>query len=427
MRILVGTTEIARQLYDFADGFRRLGHEVHTVTEWSNPCQNPDVEYNFRLRSSPFPSWLNEVRNPLVRLPRAAANRTWSSTRLLRFMTAYDVYLFQFGGSLLRDNRDYWFLKRLGKRIIAVFNGNDIRHWSAADPFMRRCGLECPTEFYREQELAVGRSTLPTKLRTLRMAETYADAVFSVQDQSQLAVRPYHHFYLPMNVQRYPHFIPRREVPRIVHAPSVRNVKGTETILGVLEKVRQEGIPFEFRLLEGVPNERVIEELSQADVLIDSLFAPNYGMLALEGMATGCAVAGGNSMSCERIPPNRPVLHVDSSNVHAQLRRLLQDSSLRAELAARGRPFAEKYHDHVQVARQMLEAVTRPGGTPCDHYPSFYARNYRLPPGVTLGDDLLRMTDRVIERWGLPADVELADLRARGLVGPRCAKGPGEA
>ena len=46
MRILVGTHEIGRQLYDLADGFRKLGHHVDTVMAFRNPYL-PELRYDY--------------------------------------------------------------------------------------------------------------------------------------------------------------------------------------------------------------------------------------------------------------------------------------------------------------------------------------------------------------------------------------------
>ena len=418
-RILVGTIEIARHLYDFADGFRRLGYQVDTVISWLN-AHHPDLHYDFTLNQGfnqgLFSDRVNRIRNPIIRYPRGLLNRankllnrSYKLTRVLYFLTAYDVYVFQWGGSLLPGNRDYPRLKRLGKKIISVFNGSDIRHWSAAEPAWQSFGLKLPSHF-RERA-----ASLSDKLDRLRMAEKYADVIFAQPSYTELAVRPYMHFYLPINLSLYDCNVPGRDVPVVVHAPSNRGTKGTEEILAALERLKAEGMAFELCLLEGKRNKEVIRQLVDADVVVDQLDAPSYGMLALEGMATGCAVAGGNRPGFIPVPPNRPILHIDSTNVYSQLRRLLTDKELRLRLAYQGRPFVEKYHDHVSVAQRMLECLEL-DKVEYDYYPTFFAREYRLPEGETIPEDLKRMTAEIVQRWGLPEDVDPQDMIARGLM-----------
>ncbi|HEX8723385.1 MAG TPA: hypothetical protein VF736_22395 [Pyrinomonadaceae bacterium] len=410
-KILVGTVEIARQMYDLADGFRRLGHRARTLIARRNP-QHPGLRYDIEYRQSPFSERVNGIRAFPLRHARAVVNRSYWAARLLPLLTGYDVYVFQAGGSLLPGNRDLPLLKRLGKKVIVMFQGDEIRHWSAAEPVWESFGLRLPP-YYRENASLF---PLAQKLTALRMAERYADVIFSVPSQSELALRPYMHVYLPLDLSRFRYHVPARDVPVVVHAPSFAPLKGTAQILEALDRLRAEGVPFELRLLEGKKNEEVIEELVGADVVADQLNVPLYGMFALEGMATGCAVAGGNREDFIPLPPNRPTLHIDSGNLYGQLRRLLTDKPLRLRLAAEGRALVEKYHDHRRVARHLLDCLAAGPGRGFDYHPTFFARRYKLPEGEALDEGLKRLTARVVRRWGLPEDVDPRDLVARGLM-----------
>jgi hypothetical protein len=408
-RILLGTIEIGRQLHDLADGFRRLGHNVDTIVKRRNP-QQPDLHYDFQLRKALLSDRVNRIQNPLVRYPRGLVNRSHNLMRLFYFLTAYDVYVFQFGGSLLPRNRDYPLLKLLGKKIISIFVGDDIRHVSADSPVSQSFGLRL-APFYHENV-----EPLLNKLSPLRMAEKYADVILAQPPYAQLAIRPYKHLYITINLSLYGWNVPNRDVPLVIHAPSFRQVKGTEEILSALARIKSEGIAFELRLLEGRSNQEVIRELMDADVVVDQLEASSYGMLALEGMATGCAVAGGNHYGFIPIPPNRPIVHIDSTNVYPQLKQLLTDRDLRLRLAFAGRSFAERYNDHVKVAQNLLQCLEQNEERQYDYYPTFFARDYRLPEGERIPDDLKKITAQIVQRWGLPEDVDPRDLVQRGLM-----------
>jgi hypothetical protein len=236
------------------------------------------------------------------------------------------------------------------------------------------------------------------------MAELYADAIFAQPSYAQLAIRPYYHFYLAIGVGGYEWAVPGRDVPVVVHAPSRRVIKGTKEILETLDRLKSEGVRFELRLLEGMPNEEVIRQLVEADVVVDELNENHYGMLGLEGMATGCAVAGGNDTGVVPLPAERPVLPLKPNTIYAQLRRLLTNKGLRLRLAHEGRPFVEKYHDRRNAAQRLLDCVKEKEPCRCDYYPTFFTRDYRLPEGEVIGDDLKRMTAEVAQRWGLPED-----------------------
>jgi hypothetical protein len=259
------------------------------------------------------------------------------------------------------------------------------------------------------------------QMRNLRMAEQYADVVLSQPNQSGLAVRPYRHLFLPMRLADYRYAIPARESPVVVHAPSATSTKGTAAILAALDQLRAEGVPFELRVFRGAPSQRVLAALAEADVAIDQLYFPLHGKFTLEAMASGCAVATCNRQDYEPYPANRPIWHIDAGNIREQLRRLLTDRPLRLSLARRGREYVERNHDHVTVARRILEYL----GGRIDghfHYPAFFAREYRTAKDNPVPLYLRKMTGRIMGRWGLPEDVDPAVLVERGVIGPADAE-----
>jgi len=411
MKILVGTIEIGRSAWDMADGLRAHGHEVHTVMSWLNQ-QHPDLRYtdpNFH------PDSLLALIQALNEQPLGVVLSHFPGiNRLHQLFTYFDLYVFQFGGSLLPLNIDLHILKQLGKKVVSIFNGDDVRHWSAALPVMESFGLTLPAIYLEEPKRSTDSAV--ERIRRYRMAESYADVVYSDKNFSSLAVRPYSQRYIVVNRALYKPKVPGRDVPVIVHAPSVRGVKSTDIILDVLRQLEQEGARFELRLVEGKSNREVIEMLSDADVLVDQLEWPLYGMLALEGLASGCAVLGGNLPEFEPLPRDRPLLHVDRRNIYSQLRRIITDKNLRVALGNAGPGFIEQTHDHIRVAGDLIQHVLSPDGPALDHYPTFFARRYQLPSYETMPDDVKVLTAEIMQQWGAPRDIDPRNLIERNLV-----------
>ena len=423
-KILVGTSEICGVLATFADGFRRLEHPVTSVIRTRDLYDDPEIEYDVDLNSATieWPERICHSRSLWVRLPRGVINRLALGARMRRLLS-HDVFLFQHARSLCGGNSDYPLLKKRRKRIVSVFNGGDIRHPSAYDqqyahiegPGFSLEKLMAQDDRHRDLILEVHVPPLERPLRNLRMGELYADLILSVPNQSGLAVRPYMHFLVPVNLSNFKCTIPGRDIPVIVHAPSFKSVKGSKAILAALERIRSEGVPFELRLLDGVPNPQVLAELRNADMAIDQLHFNLHGSFTLEAMASGCAVATCNREDCEPVPPNRPIWHIDEFNLYDRLKVLLSDKTLRLRLAHDARRHVEKYHDHVKVARRIIQCLDE-GIERYDHYPTFFARDYRVPEGETIPEDLKRMTAEIVRRWGLPQDVDPQDMIARGLM-----------
>ncbi len=416
-RILVGTSEIAGQLLDFADGFRQLGHQVTSVIGYPNPFYL-DLKYDVDLNPKiTWPGRIARSESPVVRLPRGLVGHSYHHParlgRLMRLIAQHDLFVFQWGGfSLTRGNREYPLLKKLGKRIISVFNGDDIRHASAYDQQYGVAG-----NYSGWEELCEFKSDpLVRPLKNLRMGERYGDLLLAVPNFAGLMLRPYMHFFVPIDLRKLDCYVPDREVPVVVHAPSSKGVKGTAAIMNALERLRSEGLRFELRLLHGVSNQEVIAALTEADVAIEQLHISLHGRFGVEAMATGCALATCNRTEYEPIPPNRPVWHIDPETVYEQLKQLLSDRELRVRLAREGRPYVEKYHDHVVVARRIIECLDANGLERYGHYPTFFACRYRLPDGVTIPSDLKHMTAQIVRRWGLPEEADPRDMIKRGLL-----------
>lgn len=413
MRVLVGTVEIAGGLLDWADGFRKLGHEVTTVIRMRNPLYTAH-QYDIDLTwSAPWPRSIADSQLPLIRVPRGAVNRIVRAVRLIQLIATHDLFVFLWGGiSLTNQNREFHLLKRLGKRIVSIFCGSDVRH---AQSFLKQYReLELDLEFAQEVNRRMKNTLRP--LSATRFGERFSDVILSQPNQSNLAIRPYMHYFIPIKLAKYTCSIPRRDVPVVIHAPSSRDIKGTGPILQALDRLRNEGVRFELRLLNGVPNEEVVAALVDADVVIDQLYSGGYGKLGLETMASGCALATRAYDVFWPFSPDQPIWHVESSNLYHQLKRLLSDKGLRIQLANDGRKYVERYHDHVKVAESVLELLSQEPVHGYDYYPTYFARHFCLDDGEAIPPKLQKMTTEIARRWGLPEDVDPGDMVSRGLM-----------
>jgi hypothetical protein len=114
--------------------------------------------------------------------------------------------------------------------------------------------------------------------------------------------------------------------------------------------------------------------------------------------------------------PARAARHIGPENLGERLGRLLTCRELRLLLARDGRRHVERYHDHVEVARRIAEYLEAGGTERYDHYPTFFAREYRLPEGVEVSGRLRRMTSQIVRRWGLSEGAEPQDMVTRRLM-----------
>ncbi len=423
-RVLVGTVETSGFVPDLADGIARLGHEVNTVMCVGNenfPAHRYDLDVGEEVFDVSWPALFEEV-SALERPPPRPRPDAPGHERLRWAVAHHDVFVFVYA-SLWHDRRgsasqygagrEYAWLKRLGKRVVSFFVGPEARHAAAYDQQMALLGGD-----YRAMSREVkswGGVPVSRMMRNVRRAELYSDAILSQPNQAGLALRPYTHLSMPIDLSGFRPEVPGREVPVVVHAPSYRNIKGTEAILAALDALRADGVRFELRLLDGVDNAQVRAALREADVVIDQLHLPLHGRLGVEAMASGCALVTCDRADFEPYPPARPIAHIDPACLRDTLRRVLTDRATRVSLADAALDYVRRHHDHVAAAARIFQALD---GAPPDHRPRFFAQHFRMPEGERLPRAQLRMSDTVAMRHGLPRDADVDDMIARGLLSP---------
>jgi hypothetical protein len=399
-RALVGTFDICAAATNIARALRTQGWEVETAVWRKHEPHFGHLTYDHML---------SEPRPELQFYPDAGgAVRCVPSRAYFEFLLGFDLYVFVASHSLLPAGLDLPLLRSAGKTVACYLCGSDVRHWTASEPMWVAYGSKLSsaikakgtigrTADMRELiENGVYYGSLASKLHNLRFAEAYADAIFSTHEQSALALRPFHAFRIPIDLDAIRFAVPGREVPRVVHAPGNTGTKHSDQILGALDELRAEGVAFDLHHLDNMPQHRLLEVLADADVLIDemSLYPAS---LAHEAMAAGCAVLAGNAHGVNPLPANRPVVHIDGGCLKARVRRVLADRELRVALAHAGRAYVERTCALPAFGKWMLGAIAEAQAGVAEYYPRYFADDCTnvlsepLPPyleGLTL--DVLR-------------------------------------
>lgn len=169
----------------------------------------------------------------------------------------------------------------------------------------------------------------------------------------------------PSSVVVRPPSIDRDRPLRIVHAPTKRHVKGTEHVLAARDALREFDI--EWRIVEGVSQAQVGEELDAADLVIDQLRAGWYGVLAVEAMLRGKPVICHISEASRRTAPPLvadalPIVDATPQTITEVVRELVAARERLADLSRQSRHFAATIHDPSEIARRLV-GIYREGAT----------------------------------------------------------------
>ncbi|QIM15888.1 glycosyltransferase family 4 protein [Leucobacter insecticola] len=150
---------------------------------------------------------------------------------------------------------------------------------------------------------------------------------------------------------------------RVVHAPSIAAVKGTDLIVPTMERLHHEGV-IRFELIQGVPSEQMPAVLRNADVVLDQFRLGAYGVVACEAMAAGCVVVGHISQQVRQTVLTEtghrlPIIEATPATLEQEIRTLAQDPRLIDRQTA-GAQFVREVHDGRLAARALLDHWINP-------------------------------------------------------------------
>jgi glycosyltransferase involved in cell wall biosynthesis len=157
---------------------------------------------------------------------------------------------------------------------------------------------------------------------------------------------------------------PRRGPIRIVHAPTNREIKGTEHVLAAVERLRGRH-DVELRLVEGLPHAEAMQLYRDADLVIDQLRIGWYGGFAVEAMAMGkpvvCHIADEDlELVPEAMRRALPIVRATPESLPDVLDDLLRHEELLPDIGRLSREYVEAWHDPLEIARRMLAVYADP-------------------------------------------------------------------
>jgi len=395
MRIVITGIEICGLIHDLAVGLKKRGHDVITVAD-SNWYFSYTYDYpQAGIFGAYFSSnrllrrLANKVLGAIRKISRATADSIDTAIRK-RIFRGTDLYIQVWGEEFPQQQEILKFVKQEGAKIATLFMGSDVRCYRLFAEQYEIFGLKLP-----KSHLEIPRST---KLKRVRLHERYADAIFSVPDQMGLALRSYHHSQIPMHVNEYVYNLSSRDEPLVIHAPSNRGLKGSILVEECVDRLRMEGVRFEFRSVRDMPNTEIRKLLTEADVLIDEVGLHGPGFLSVEAMLSGCAVA---TRYLQESPASfrPPVVPVDPANLYEPVKRLLTDKAWRVEVAKKGRAYALENNNADKVIDNLLERTNRGADGEHDYHPT-YLRDEWQPSSDEEAEEINRFNETVRnEAW----------------------------
>lgn len=143
--------------------------------------------------------------------------------------------------------------------------------------------------------------------------------------------------------------------PLIVHAPTNRDVKGTDHVINVIDKLRK-SFTFDFRLISGFSHSQAMSFYRRADIVIDQLRIGTYGQLAMECMALGKPVVSYISPYMKKhLPSDLPIVSASPLDLGEKLALMLRNPENWSIIGMNGIEYVRKYHSPEVVIPKLLK------------------------------------------------------------------------
>ena len=297
----------------------------------------------------------------------------------------YDVFHFNFGRTLLSDffTRDelrekglgtlgiilykvytaalgsfeLMLLRLLRKRIFVTFQGCDCRQ-------IQYCKEHFQINMYENSAYSLSDNLRDIyRAKKVRLFSRFADVIYYLNPDlsyflpSQAVFIPYAH----VNYRNWPlrKASVKREFIRIGHAPTNRDIKGTQRIEQALDNLKGEGYQFEYERIEGLRNSEALEKYRYFDLFIDQILAGWYGGVSVEIMAMSIpVVAYIRSEDLECLPKGMrediPIFNANPGTIQSVIREILDGKHNLEERGRSSRDYVIKWHDPKKIAQCLI-------------------------------------------------------------------------
>lgn len=249
------------------------------------------------------------------------------------------------------EMKDVWLLSKLKKKIFVTFQGDDLRSPNLINPNK----LTLASGAYSERKNS-------NNLKRAKLWSKYANGIYYLNPDLKQYIPTQSHFlpYSSVDVSTNSKRVVKRTRSKslvLFHAPSSRDVKGTNSIISVVTQLKLDGFPISLSIVENVNNQEVLDKLSACDYVIDQLLGGWYGGFAVEAMSFGKpVVAWLDPEYFSNVPKeliqNLPIVSATEETLKEVLLNLIRESADEYESRSLASlEFVQKWHDPLSVAR----------------------------------------------------------------------------
>ena len=201
--------------------------------------------------------------------------------------------------------------------------------------------------------------------RNTRILEKQADCIISAIDHVEYLKRVDYYFHLRcIDTNKIkPNFKTLRKIPTFIHAPNHRILKGTDTIIKVVESLNKKGFKCNLKIIENTPNDKLLEIIKKSDGVIDQLLLGPYARLSIEAMALGKPVFCYLRKDLFKYNPiwkHCPIINVNPETLEDSIIKFLKKSKIsRHKIGMESRKYIEKFHCLEVVGKKCSKIIKK--------------------------------------------------------------------
>ncbi len=258
----------------------------------------------------------------------------------------YDIFHFFFIGGFLYMNPwiskyEYVLWKIIGKKTITSAYGADVRLESVTRSLGKYHAYMELTHKEVVKEVDATESQIKSRLDFILR---WSDACLSMGDMIEYTPGSINDiFYWAIDTDDWK---PTQRTVKnnkvvIIHAPNHPHYKGTKYLLPTIERLKKEGYPIKFILIQKMTNEKARKYYEMADIVAEQFIIGWHGFFAVESMALGKPVLC--YIRKEEYLPHwikSPIINTNPDNLYQNLKKLITDAQYLKELSVKSRKYA---------------------------------------------------------------------------------------
>ena len=275
-----------------------------------------------------------------------------------KILPEYDVWHFNFSQTFFFYPLNLLILKLCGKKIVATFRGADCEtdlDFAKFNPIILAHPKEEWPSFFRNFHHLSWQGRLVKRVRT-RIISWLAD--WPVVNAPYLASSvPGYKQIIPYarDLEKIEKFKTNQHNPKltILHIPSQPEVKGTVYIKKAFDNLAPKYPNCDFKILDFMPYDQALQEMAQADIIIEQLIIGWYSGQSVEAMALGRAAMCFLEPTYMDLVPfghDVPIANTNVFTFEEDLEKLINDPVRCQKLAAAGPAYVHAHHAAEKIA-----------------------------------------------------------------------------